>query len=172
MQTNTYEGLHIVNKTQSITSDELVVEAPLQININNEAYTVVMRTPDNDQDLVLGLLYAEDIYKDSLPIPFEIVEEKYGIPSIINVSIAPDVLGKGYLNKRTLLSVSSCGICGKQQLEDIEFSGDKIEKKVSFSSSNSLSIDLVLYITRRKDAFYIGLRRIRLGCQIAGFIHV
>ena len=140
MQTNTYEGLHIINKTQSITSDELVVEAPLQININNEAYTVVMRTPDNDQDLVLGLLYAEDIYKDSLPIPFEIVEDKYGIPSIVNVSIAPDVLGKGYLNKRTLLSVSSCGICGKQQLEDIEFSGDKIEKKVSFSTESLLEM--------------------------------
>ncbi|MDG1849125.1 MAG: formate dehydrogenase accessory sulfurtransferase FdhD [Flavobacteriales bacterium] len=132
MQTNTYEGLHIVNKTQSITSDELVVEAPLQININNEAYTVVMRTPDNDQDLVLGLLYAEDIYKKSLPIPFEIVEEKYGIPSVINVSIAPDVLGKGYLNKRTLLSVSSCGICGKQQLEDIEVSVIKLRKKYLF----------------------------------------
>tara|TARA_B110000305_G_scaffold239362_1_gene306930 strand:- start:3208 stop:3582 length:375 start_codon:yes stop_codon:yes gene_type:complete len=123
MQTNTYEGLHIVNKAQSITTDKLVVEAPLQININSEAYTVVMRTPDNDQDLVLGLLYAEDIYKNSLPIPFEIVEEKYGIPSIINVTIAPGILGKGYLNKRTLLSVSSCGICGKQQLEDIEVHG-------------------------------------------------
>ena len=52
MQTNTYQGLQIINKTQSITSDELVVEAPLQININNESYTVVMRTPGNDQDLV------------------------------------------------------------------------------------------------------------------------
>ena len=140
MQTNTYEGLHIVNKTQSITSDKLVVEAPLQININSEAYTVVMRTPDNDQDLVLGLLYAEDIYKNSLPIPFEIVEEKYGIPSIINVTIPPSILGKGYLNKRTLLSVSSCGICGKQQLEDIEVHGNKIDEKISFSSESLLGM--------------------------------
>ena len=62
MQTNTYEGLHIINQKQSITTDELVIEAPLQININTESYTVVMRTPGNDQDLVLGLLYAEDIY--------------------------------------------------------------------------------------------------------------
>jgi FdhD protein len=82
MQTNTYEGLHIINKKQSITTDELVTEAPLQININTESYTVVMRTPGNDQDLVLGLLYAEDIYKNSLPIPFEIIEEKFNIPSI------------------------------------------------------------------------------------------
>ena len=140
MQTNTYEGLHIINKKQSITSDELVIEAALQININSESYTVVMRTPGNDKDLVLGLLYAEDIYKNSLPIPFEIVEEKYGIPSIINVTIAPSNLGKGYLNKRTLLSVSSCGICGKQQLEDIEVHSNKIDQKISFSSESLLGM--------------------------------
>ena len=140
MQTNTYEGLHIINEKQSITTDELVIEAPLQININTEPYTVVMRTPGNDQDLVLGLLYAEDIYKNSLPIPFEVIEEKFNIPSIVNVTITPSDLGKGYLTKRTLLSVSSCGICGKQQLEDIKVSGDKIEKKVNFSSENLLKM--------------------------------
>ena len=140
MQTNTYEGLHIINKKQSITTDELVIEAPLQININNESYTVVMRTPGNDQDLVLGLLYAEDIYKKSLSIPYEIIEEKLNIPSIVNVTIAPSVLGKGYLNKRTLLSVSSCGICGKKQLEDIKVNGNTIEQKISFSSENLLNM--------------------------------
>ena len=140
MQTNTYEGLHIINQKQSITTDELVIEAPLQININTESYTVVMRTPGNDQDLVLGLLYAEDIYKKLLPIPFEIIEDKFNIPSIVNVTIAPSDLGKGYLTKRTLLSVSSCGICGKQQLEDIQVNGDKIEQKISFSSENILKM--------------------------------
>ena len=140
MQTNTYKGLHVINKKQSITTDELVIEAPLQININTEPYTVVMRTPGNDQDLVLGLLYAEDIYKNSLPIPFEVIEEKFNIPSIVNVTITPSDLGKGYLTKRTLLSVSSCGICGKQQLEDIQVNGDKIEQKISFSSENLLKM--------------------------------
>ena len=85
-------------------------------------------------------MYAEDIYKKSLPIPFEIIEEKFNIPSIVNVTIAPSVLGKGYLNKRTLLSVSSCGICGKQQLEDIKVNGNKIEQKISFSSENLLKM--------------------------------
>jgi len=140
MQTNTYEGLHIINKSQSITRDQLVIEAPLQININEKPYTVVMRTPDNDQDLVLGLLYAEDIYKKTTRIPFEIVEEKYEIPSIVNVTIHKENLGKGYLNKRTLLSVSSCGICGKQKLEDIEVNGDKIAKEVLVHSDQLLKM--------------------------------
>ena len=49
---------------------------------------------------------------------------------IINVTIPKDKLGKGYLNKRTLLSVSSCGICGKQDLESLEVSGEKLKKEV------------------------------------------
>ena len=144
MQTNAYQGLHINNTIQSITSDEIVVEAPLQININNESYTVIMRTPGNDKDLVLGLLYAEDIYKKPIPIPFEIIEEKFNISSVINVTIESDSLGKGYLNKRTLLSVSSCGICGKKELDDIKVNGQKIEKKVHFSSENLLNMFTLL----------------------------
>ncbi|CAI8423653.1 MAG: Sulfurtransferase FdhD [Flavobacterium sp. SCGC AAA160-P02] len=140
MQSNTYEGLHIVNTSKSIINDELVVEAPLQININQEAYTVVMRTPGSDQELVLGLLYAEDIYKKDTPVSLEIIEEKYDIPSIINLTIEKEYLGDGYLNKRTLLSVSSCGICGKQKLEDLTTSGDTIDRNVSFSSENLLSM--------------------------------
>ena len=144
MQTNAYQGLHINKTIQSITSDEIVVEAPLQININNESYTVIMRTPGNDKDLVLGLLYAEDIYKKPIPIPFEIIEEKFNISSVINVTIESDSLGKGYLNKRTLLSVSSCGICGKKELDDIKVNGQKIEKKVHFSSENLLNMFTLL----------------------------
>ena len=47
---------------------------------------------------------------------------------IINIKIPKDNLGKGYLNKRTLLSVSSCGICGKQDLGSIEVTGSKLKE--------------------------------------------
>jgi FdhD protein len=83
--------------------------------------------------LIRGLLYAEDIYKNSTNFDFETIEEKEDFSSIINVKISADKLGKGYLNKRTLLSVSSCGICGKKELKDIKVSGDKIVNKNNFS---------------------------------------
>lgn len=140
MQISTYQGLRIINKNSSLTSDDLVVEAPLQININTKAYTVVMRTPDHDQDLVRGLLYAEDIYRRSTPIVFQVIKQKQGVASVVNVMINKETLGKGYLNKRTLLSVSSCGICGKNRLEDLEITGRKIEKKISFRSENLLKM--------------------------------
>ena len=136
MQTRNYEVLFIENQSSSLRLEKLVFEAPLQININNKAYTVVMRTPDNDKDLVLGLLYAEDIYKKTNSVIFEVIEKNKSVPSIINVIIAKDKLGDGYLNKRTLLSVSSCGICGKQKLGDLHVSGEKLSNNLLFSSSN------------------------------------
>jgi FdhD protein len=133
MQTNNYQGLKVIGDRQSAVRDELVVEAPLQININGESYTVVMRTPGNDIDLIRGLLYAEDIYKQKAAPTFSIIEKQDGIPKVIDVSISKNELGKGYLNKRTLLSVSSCGICGKQELEDINPEGKSLDEKASFS---------------------------------------
>jgi len=135
MQTTTYQAFKITTKNSTPIQDVLVVEAPLQININNTAYTVVMRTPDNDKELVRGLLFSEDIYKSSETLFFQIDKEENGVPSIVNVTISKDLLGKGYLNKRTLLSVSSCGICGKKELKDIKVEGKKLTQTTTFPSA-------------------------------------
>jgi FdhD protein len=136
MQTISYQGLKITNLIQNKIEDDLVVEAPLQININREAYTVVMRTPDDDIELIRGLLFAEDIYKSKTNFEASIEKEENKIPSIINVNISKKNLGKGYLNKRTLLSVSSCGICGKKELKDIEITGNKLGVKTKLTAVN------------------------------------
>lgn len=132
MQTNPYEGLHIKEGKSQKINDALVVEAALQININSEPYTVVMRTPGDDFELVRGLLYAEDIYKNKNNLFLEVIEHRENAFSIINGIIPKSDLGKGYLNKRTLLSVSSCGICGKQKLEDITFTGKTLPDTKQF----------------------------------------
>lgn len=125
MSTYNYEAFKFKGKASEKTMDTLVVEAALQININNEAYTVVMRTPGNDAELIRGLLYAEDIYKSHEPLDLNNVEIQDNGFRIINAIIPQQKLGKGYLNKRTLLSVSSCGICGKQKLDDVKVMGAK-----------------------------------------------
>lgn len=129
MQSSIYEAIKTKATQNNKGSDALVVEAALQININNEAYTVVMRTPNDDASLIRGLFYAEDIYKSLEPLELETISAHENGFSIINATIPTKDLGKGYLNKRTLLSVSSCGICGKQQLEDIAISGARLKTK-------------------------------------------
>jgi FdhD protein len=146
-----YDGVLVSNGDKSKVSDGIVVEAALQININSASYTVVMRTPGNDFELIRGLLYAEDIYKGKENLSFEIIEEKSNGFSIININIPKKKLGKGYLNKRTLLSVSSCGICGKQELDDIELKGEALKNKQLFSSNQIKEMSLKM--TSLQDTF-------------------
>lgn len=80
MQTNKYQGLKIRNNAHHQVQDHLVVEAPLQININNTPYTVVMRTLEDDIDLVRGLLYAEDIYKKETDPLMSILKNRTKFP--------------------------------------------------------------------------------------------
>ena len=127
-----YDGFQINNGSSKKIKDYLVREAALQININNEPYTVVMRTPGDDFELIRGLLYAEDIYKHNASPVFKIKEQRANGFTVIDVSIPENLLGKGYMNKRTLLSVSSCGICGTQTLDAIVFSGKKLKTQYDF----------------------------------------
>lgn len=131
MQTLTYEGIKRNADSEEFINDILVVEAPLEISINKSPFTVVMRTPGNDFDLIRGLLHAEDIYRATNLIAMEIISETPNGFTKVEVTIPENALGKGYLNKRSLLSVSSCGICGKQQLEDFESPKTKLTKQSS-----------------------------------------
>jgi FdhD protein len=129
MATRSYEGIKVDENTSKNTFDALTVEEALQININNAAFTVSMRTPGEDANLVRGLLHAEGVINDIAFTPDIVLKKENddGIVTIVNVDIPKDKLGEGYTNSRSLLSVSSCGICGKTQLEDLAFMGKTID---------------------------------------------
>ncbi len=134
MQTSKYEAIKVTSDNEKQIIDTIVVEAPLQININNNPYTVVMRTPGDDEYLIRGLLYAEDIYKGEQNFDVELIENTKNNFTIVNVNITKELLGKGYMNKRTLLSVSSCGICGKQTLDSLKVDGIKLNNSTEINS--------------------------------------
>lgn len=128
-----YEGKKFCADQVMLVDDDLTVEQALQISINNKIFTITMRTPGNDEALVRGLLFSEDIYKgvENLEIVFS--ENKEKAITEANITLDENLLGKGYLNSRSILSVSSCGICGKRELEDFS-----TEPKLS--ENNKLSI--------------------------------
>ncbi|MFY0644977.1 MAG: formate dehydrogenase accessory sulfurtransferase FdhD [Bacteroidia bacterium] len=128
METNTYDGLKFQNGSFSDVIDTLTVEEAIQIGINDQPYTVTMRTPGSDRQLVRGLLYSEDIYRRT-DIPFRMMTtglNEGGDVTAVNVVIDEKDLGKGYIPTRNILSVSSCGICGKRELDDIAVEGDAL----------------------------------------------
>ncbi|MGY8887309.1 MAG: formate dehydrogenase accessory sulfurtransferase FdhD [Flavobacteriales bacterium] len=131
MATRKYEGKKFELQTSTKIVDALTIEEALQININDKAFTISMRTPGEDANLVRGLLHAEGVINDVHFIPDIVLkkENEDGIVTIVNVAIPEDKLGEGYSNSRSLLSVSSCGICGKTELGDLAFIGKTIDDK-------------------------------------------
>lgn len=131
MATSDYEGKKFEDGNASKIVDALTIEEALQININHEPFTVTMRTPGDDLGLVRGLLHSEGILNDISYSPDVILrkENNNGIVTIVELTIPTDKLGEGYANSRSLLSVSSCGICGRKELDELAFMGKMIEEK-------------------------------------------
>ena len=131
MATRDYEGKKFNIESSQNIMDALTIEEALQININNKPFTVTMRTPGDDISLVRGLLHSEGILNDSDFLPDVVLkkENKKGIVTIVDVNIPEKKLGSGYSNSRSLLSISSCGICGKTELGDLAFIGKPSMRK-------------------------------------------
>jgi len=130
MATSDYEGKKFENGKASKIVDSLTIEEALQININGEPFTVTMRTPGDDIQLVRGLLHSEGIIKDRTYSPDVIIrkENENGIVTVVDLSIPEELLGDGFSNSRSLLSVSSCGICGRKELDELSFMGKVIDE--------------------------------------------
>ncbi len=128
MTTTDYQGKKFKGESTLTVVDYLTIEEALQISINNEVFTITMRTPGDDAALIRGLLNSEGIIKNHSFAPeinLEKVDKKSAITKA-NVVIPQDKLADGYTNSRNLLSVSSCGICGKKELDELASFGSPI----------------------------------------------
>ena len=129
MATRDYEGKKFDGSVVNKTLDSLNIEEALQININDAPFVVSMRTPGDDICLIRGMLHSEGIIRNKNFVPDIVMKKENddGIVTVVNVFIPEEELGKGYTNSRSLLSVSSCGICGRTELGDLSFMGSTID---------------------------------------------
>lgn len=146
MEVSNYSGLKYKNGVFSDVEDTLTVEEAIQISINGSPYTVTMRTPGDDHELVRGLLYSEDIFTN-LELPFKMMStniNEQGEVTSVDVIIDEAELGKGYIPTRNILSVSSCGICGKLELDDISVDGEalKHDLKLDLDTLDSMFMEM------------------------------
>jgi FdhD protein len=113
----------------SESADVVVTEEPLQLMLDGEALSVVMRTPGADVELCLGLMFAEGIVRapqdiKSIRISAEAGENEGAIrvESVLVESNQVDVRLAGQARRkpeRSMLSSSACGVCGTVLIEDL-----------------------------------------------------
>ena len=128
------------NKTNEV-DDTISIEEPLEIIIKYEergtwienTISITMRTPGNDEDLVRGFLFNEQIiekieYIDKIESSGENVGQ-YNLKNKIIATINnPENVDIDKI-KRNFLTNSSCGVCGKTSLDSLEvIKKDKILK--------------------------------------------
>jgi FdhD protein len=111
---------------RSERTDTLAAEEPLEIRVQGpgqgqRSVAVTMRTPGGDFELAVGFLFTEGLvapaavsrvaYCDNLPGE----DQRYNIVSV-TLTRPFDV----DLGQRNFYATSSCGVCGKAALDDIE----------------------------------------------------
>ncbi|HME95031.1 MAG TPA: formate dehydrogenase accessory sulfurtransferase FdhD [Methylomirabilota bacterium] len=103
--------------------DHLAVEEPLEIRLGGMAFTVTMRTPGHDEDLVAGLLHAEGVIRSAESIDvighYRGPDGKPDAGNVINVILKADLHVARERLRRSLVSSSACGVCGKVSIEAI-----------------------------------------------------
>lgn len=128
-----YEAYKFNQGSVAKVTDPLTVESPLQININDKPFTVVMQTPGDEIDLCIGLLFAENVISDFDKIDINTKRNEQNTIDLLNIETPASNLADGFLSSRSLLSVSSCGICGKRELSDLKPSKNKVKNELSVS---------------------------------------
>ena len=127
-----YKVLKFSSKKFENIEDLISIEEPLEISIKfkesdnwiSQNLSVTMRTPGNDEDLVRGFLFNEQIVQNIKDIEsIKSFGDKVGQYNIQNRILAT-LNNAQNVNiskiKRDFLTNSSCGVCGKSSLDALE----------------------------------------------------
>jgi FdhD protein len=122
--------LSVDNGVATSRRDQLATEEPMEIRVQGPgqdpvAFAVAMRTPGNDFELAVGLLLTEGLIAGADDVETvayclateagERPEQQYNIVTVRLRRPVPDDL-----RERRYLANSSCGICGKAALDEVE----------------------------------------------------
>lgn len=103
--------------------DVLAVEEPLEIRLGSLSYSVTMRTPGNDFDLVAGFLVSEGVIwapEQLVSLRFCAGEDENGVQTfnVVEAQLRPDAPLPH--TGRKVYTSSSCGICGTDSIEAVQ----------------------------------------------------
>ena len=123
------------NGRTSIHRGSLAVETALEVVVNGRSHSVLMQTPGAETELVTGYLYTEgliDSPKDLDGLEFLPGPSFLGIEGLQVRAHIPGLEGQA-LPDRPALSLSSCGLCGKEALDKLGRGLSRVRSKQVFS---------------------------------------
>lgn len=111
-----------VDGTVRRREDVLAAEEPLEVRIGDEPFSVTMRTPGADFDLVGGFLVSEGVIaaaEELISLRFCAGEDEDGKQTfnVVQAQLRPDVQLPDL--HRHVYTTSSCGICGTASIDAV-----------------------------------------------------
>ncbi|HET6713884.1 MAG TPA: formate dehydrogenase accessory sulfurtransferase FdhD [Actinomycetota bacterium] len=106
--------------------DSLATEEPMEIRVQGpgqqaEPVAVTMRTPGADYELAVGFLFTEGLIAPGQVTRVAYCDDLIGEEQRYNVvTVTLDRVFDHDLLRRNFFATSSCGICGKTALDDVE----------------------------------------------------
>ncbi|MCW2830923.1 MAG: formate dehydrogenase accessory sulfurtransferase FdhD [Aeromicrobium sp.] len=104
--------------------DALAVEEPLEVRVAGSSFSVTMRSPGDDFDLVAGFLVSEGVIwsADQLTsMRYCAGTDERGLQTynVIDAVLSPDTAPPDLSLERHVYTSSSCGICGTASIEAV-----------------------------------------------------
>lgn len=120
--------------------DQLIREAPVALVYNGISHTVMMCTPNNLEDFALGFSLAENILSNKSELfGLEIVESCNGIEVQMEISSRQFMALKE--KRRSMAGRTGCGICGVEQLEQVQQSCKNVVRSDRLQEVNPLILN-------------------------------
>ena len=126
LDTKEIELLSVRGDNLSRRSDHLAAEEPMEVRVEGPGQSevriaVTMRTPGHDDELAVGFLFTEGLVKqrdDVAERPMRELVVADGRGNVVTVRLTKPFDSERL--KRNFYTTSSCGICGKASLEQVE----------------------------------------------------
>ena len=114
-----------------INKDYVVIEEPLEIQLNGKPVVVTMRTPGHDKELAAGFLYGEQLITGEhisnirsvagARVPDTTIKVTHFSGDRVEVTTeTPSSTNTTQPADRTFRATASCGVCGKESVDQLD----------------------------------------------------
>ncbi|MGT2426329.1 formate dehydrogenase accessory sulfurtransferase FdhD [Amnibacterium kyonggiense] len=104
--------------------DVVALEEPLEVRVNGARFSVTMRTPGHDFDLVAGFLVSEGVVSAPEDLPGMRVVSGIGMGgeptfNIVDAAVTGRGVAAAAQRARTVYTTSACGVCGLASIDAV-----------------------------------------------------
>ncbi len=128
------------NGTWKTVLDPIAIEEPLEIQLGSKTLVITMRTPGHDHELSTGFLLTESIVDSPNQITSLEPCPLFPHPNRLKITLSKKIKKTTPELSRYGTISSSCGICGKQSIDEVLRTFDPIQHRSQISLKTILQL--------------------------------